>query len=65
MLLLDTTTRSLYLTMEKSSETTEWYRIIKGASVDNGIQLDDQQLTNDNVPVIIDKCINFVYTHGK
>lgn len=28
------------------------------------MSLKNQQLTKDNVPVLVDKCINFIYTHG-
>ena len=27
--------------------------------------LEDQQMTNDGVPVLIDKCISFISTYGK
>lgn len=28
------------------------------------MSLKNQQLTKDNVPVLVDKCVNFIYTHG-
>ncbi len=65
MILLDTVSRYLYLIMGRGSETAEWQRDIRAAAIDNSRDLEDQQLTKDDVPVIVDKCINFVYAHGK
>lgn len=31
----------------------------------NGPSLKEQQLTKNDVPVLVDKCINFIYAHGK
>lgn len=31
----------------------------------NGPSLKEQQLTKGDVSVLVDKCVNFVYTHGK
>jgi hypothetical protein len=33
-------------------------------SVPENSKLEDQYLTNDNIPVAIDKCINFISTYG-
>ena len=30
-----------------------------------GDKLIDQQLTFDDIPVVVDKCINFIILHGK
>lgn len=64
VILLDTVSLSLYLIMGKASETIEWQRAIRAAAIDNSISLEDQQFTKDDVPVIVEKCINFVYAHG-
>lgn len=64
MILLDTVFQSLYLIMGRVSETNEWHRVIRAAAIDNGISLEDQQLTKDDIPVIVDKCVNFIYAHG-
>jgi len=61
---LDTVSQSLYLIMGKASETVEWQRVIRATAIDNGIGLDDQQITKDEIPVIVEKCINFIYAHG-
>ena len=56
--------QSLYLIMGKTSETVEWHRVLRVTATDNGICLDDQQITKDEIPVIVEKCINFIYAHG-
>nr|XP_018909007.1 PREDICTED: arf-GAP with Rho-GAP domain, ANK repeat and PH domain-containing protein 1 [Bemisia tabaci] len=63
-LLIDAQTVSLYLLMDTDAETNAWKHVIRTAAVDNGPHLADQQLTKDEIPTIIDKCINFIYAHG-
>lgn len=41
-----------------------WRHILREVAHNNGPALKEQQLTKDNVPVLVDKCINFVYAHG-
>lgn len=64
VILLDTVSQSLYLVMGKMNETLEWQKQLKVTANDNGISLDDQQITKDEIPVIVEKCINFIYAHG-
>ncbi|XP_069692438.1 arf-GAP with Rho-GAP domain, ANK repeat and PH domain-containing protein 1 [Periplaneta americana] len=63
-ILVDIPGQSLYLQMDSTRETTAWHGVIRSAAVDNGLHLAQQQLTREDVPTIIDKCINFVYAHG-
>lgn len=63
-MLVDTGNKSLYLRMWTSRETKIWCRLIKTAAHSNGANLDEQQLTKNDVPVIVEKCINFIYLHG-
>ena len=65
VILLDTVSQSLYLIMGKTSETVEWQKVLRVTATDNGISLDDQQITKDDIPVIVEKCINFIYAHGR
>lgn len=53
-----------YFIMMTERETKNWNIVLKDDAYANGTQLCHQQLTKDNVPVLIDKCVNFVYTHG-
>uniref|UniRef100_A0A1B6MF42 Arf-GAP with Rho-GAP domain, ANK repeat and PH domain-containing protein 2 n=1 Tax=Graphocephala atropunctata TaxID=36148 RepID=A0A1B6MF42_9HEMI len=61
---IDSPSFAYYLQMNEQRETKAWCRVIREASVDNGPLLHEQQLTKDDLPTIIDKCINFVYAHG-
>ena len=64
LILVDFPGQSLYLQMDVVRETLAWRNIIKAASVENGPNLSQQQLTREDVPAIVDKCINFVFAHG-
>ncbi|XP_065160617.1 arf-GAP with Rho-GAP domain, ANK repeat and PH domain-containing protein 2 isoform X2 [Atheta coriaria] len=58
------TTETYYFRMWTQRETKVWCHIIKLAASDNGPNLNQQQLTKDDVPVIVAKCINFLYVYG-
>ncbi|XP_046141866.1 uncharacterized protein LOC114871103 isoform X1 [Osmia bicornis bicornis] len=45
-------------------EGSAWRHALYQAATNCGPALEQQQLTQDNVPVILDKCINFIYVHG-
>ncbi|PSN41421.1 hypothetical protein C0J52_16872 [Blattella germanica] len=64
LILVDFPGQSLYLQMDTIKDTMAWHNVIRSAAVDNGLRLDQQQLTRDDIPTIVDKCINFVYAHG-
>ncbi|KAJ9579856.1 hypothetical protein L9F63_004458, partial [Diploptera punctata] len=64
LILVDFPGQSLYLQMNTIKETMGWHSVIRSAAVDNGLSLDQQQLTREDIPTIVDKCINFVYAHG-
>lgn len=42
-----------------------WKRIVKAMAINNGRCLHQQQLTKDDIPVVVQKCINFVCCYGK
>ncbi|XP_074649820.1 arf-GAP with Rho-GAP domain, ANK repeat and PH domain-containing protein 1-like isoform X2 [Tubulanus polymorphus] len=56
--------RALYMQGCTRVETESWWNWIKKTVSEGGKALDEQQLTHENIPVIIDKCIEFVATHG-
>ena len=56
---------ALHLAAPLPSEAAAWKHALYQAATNCGPALDQQQLNQDNVPVILDKCINFVYAHGK
>ncbi|KAH8336183.1 hypothetical protein KR074_009935 [Drosophila pseudoananassae] len=64
MLMIDCPPYSVYMIMSSARETKIWRHIIREVAHNNGFSLGDQQLTRYDVPVIVDKCINFVYIHG-
>ena len=64
MLMIDAPPFTVYMIMSSPRETKIWRHIIREVAHNNGFTLADQQLTKFNVPVIVDKCINFVYIHG-
>ncbi|XP_072397147.1 arf-GAP with Rho-GAP domain, ANK repeat and PH domain-containing protein 2 [Diabrotica undecimpunctata] len=63
-MLIDCPNMALYLRMWTSRETKVWCHIVKLEAHDNGAKLDQHQLTKNDVPVIVEKCINFIYAHG-
>lgn len=63
-ILLDCPPYTCYFAMNTARETKIWSVVIKDEAHTNGTQLRHQQLTKDNVPVFVDKCINFIYTNG-
>jgi hypothetical protein len=65
LILVDFPGQALYLQMNATRETVAWYSVIRAAAVDNGLHLEQQQLTREEIPVIIDKCVNCVYAHGR
>jgi hypothetical protein len=65
LILVDCPGQTLYLKMDATRETVAWHSVIRAAAVDNGLHLAQQQLTREEIPVIIDKCINFLYAHGR
>jgi hypothetical protein len=65
LVLVDFPGHALYLQMDIARETVAWHGVIRAAAVDNGLHLAQQQLTREEIPVIIDKCVNFIYAHGR
>lgn len=65
ILMIDCPPYTEYIIMNCPRETKIWRHIIKESAHNNGTSLRRQQLTKDDVPVIVDKCVNFIYTHGK
>ncbi|CAH1958962.1 unnamed protein product [Acanthoscelides obtectus] len=63
-MLIDCPDLVLYLRMWTSRETKVWCHIIKLEAHNNGANLEQQQLTKNDVPVIVEKCVNFIYAHG-
>lgn len=41
-----------------------WRYMVKLAAHNNGAHIHHQQLTKEDVPAIVDKCLSFIYAHG-
>ncbi|XP_047524117.1 arf-GAP with Rho-GAP domain, ANK repeat and PH domain-containing protein 2 [Pieris napi] len=63
-LLLDCPHATVYLRFQHEKDLKSWRYMIKLAAHNNGAYLHHQQLTKDDVPAIVDKCISFIYAHG-
>ncbi|KAK4876934.1 hypothetical protein RN001_009440 [Aquatica leii] len=63
-LLIDCASGVIHLRMWTTRETTTWCYIIRLAAHNNGALLEEQQLTKNDIPVIVEKCINFIYAYG-
>lgn len=64
VLVIDCITKSIYLKFDEDSEILKWQHIIKAETVNTGPHLKDQQLNKDQTPVIVEKCVKFIYAHG-
>lgn len=63
-LLLDCPSATLYLRFPHERELKGWRCMIKLAAHNNGAQMHHQQLTKEDVPTVVDKCLSFIYAHG-
>ncbi|XP_075990835.1 rhoGAP_ARAP and RA_ARAPs domain-containing protein RhoGAP15B [Anticarsia gemmatalis] len=63
-LLLDCPHATLYLRFPHERELKGWRYMVKLAAHNNGAQIHHQQLTKEDVPAIVDKCLSFIYAHG-
>ena len=64
ILVIDCLDRSLYLQCHAEKEALSLRDAIESVAFVNPNILDEQQLTAEDIPVIVDKCISFVYGHG-
>jgi Arf-GAP with Rho-GAP domain, ANK repeat and PH domain-containing protein 1 len=64
LMLIDCPPYTMYVIMSSPRDTKTWRLLIKETAHANGNTLKNQQLTKDNVQVLVDKCMNFFYTHG-
>ncbi|KAK0420860.1 hypothetical protein QR680_014930 [Steinernema hermaphroditum] len=55
---------SLYMQSESDICTNHWYEWITGEMARYSHNLEDNRLTSDDVPIIVDKCIRFIATYG-
>lgn len=63
-LLLDYPNATIYLRFPHERELKSWRYMVKLAAHNNGTHIHHQQLTKEDVPAIVDKCLSFIYAHG-
>lgn len=61
---LDFPGKSFYVQAHLRKETDGWYSLLRNAMYNNGDKIETYQLTINDVPVIVEKCISFVSVHG-
>ncbi|XP_023322395.1 arf-GAP with Rho-GAP domain, ANK repeat and PH domain-containing protein 1 [Eurytemora carolleeae] len=64
VLVCDFNDRSLYILLGVVDEVEVWRSHIEDIAFTNNNILADQQVTHEDVPVIVDKCVKFVFSHG-
>jgi len=64
VLVCDFNDRSLYVLLGSEKECLSWQAHIEEIAFCNSNMLSEQQVTQEEVPVIVDKCIKFVYSQG-
>jgi len=66
VIVADLIDRSLYIQSRSEKETLHWRVMLESVAFNNGVggSLSDLQLTRDDIPVIVEQCVNFVFRHG-
>ena len=64
VLVIDYVDRSLYLMPVCDKECKILQQLVEASVFNNGDTLEQQQLTKDGIPVIVDKCTKFIYSQG-
>lgn len=57
--------RTLYIHGHTNANLIVWHRAIEKAASTDGNVLEDQQLSKNDVPIIVNSCIAFVTQYGK
>jgi len=55
---------TLYIQSDQRAESESWLEIIRSVALHSGADLEDHQLTADDVPVLVECCIKFIETYG-
>jgi len=64
ILIVNWTDHTLYIQCDLKNETENWHQILRSIALESGAQLEDRQLTADDVPVLVECCIKFIETYG-
>jgi len=55
---------TLYIQCDLRSETENWYHLLRSVALVSGSSLEDQQMTPDDAPVLVECCIKYIETYG-
>ncbi|XP_040570761.1 arf-GAP with Rho-GAP domain, ANK repeat and PH domain-containing protein 2 isoform X2 [Lepeophtheirus salmonis] len=64
VLVIDFVDRSLYIAVNSKIECNNWWLEVQSKAFTNGNTLVDQQMTLEEIPVIVDKCTKHIFSHG-
>lgn len=53
-----------YIHSDLKAETETWFLLSRAVALQSGTDLEDHQLTADDVPVLVECCIKFIETYG-
>ncbi|KZS18027.1 Uncharacterized protein APZ42_015994 [Daphnia magna] len=53
-----------YIQSDLKAETEAWFLLSRAVALQSGTDLEDHQLTADDVPVLVECCIKFIETYG-
>ena len=57
-------TNTSYIQSDQRTETESWLELIRSVALKSGADLEEHQLTADDVPVLVECCIKFIETYG-
>ena len=57
--------RSYYFRSDTKADSESWMSAIKKADSDSDPKIEEQQLTAEGVPIILEKCTTFIEQFGK
>jgi RhoGAP domain len=61
---VETPDDTLHFKLPTAQESIKWRDLIQMSALRNGDRLQDQQLTKNDVPVVVERCIDFIFAHG-
>lgn len=53
-----------YIQSDLRTDTEEWFSLCRTVGLTSGADLEEHQLTADDVPVLVECCIKFIETYG-
>ena len=63
-LIINWSSNTRYIQSDLASETESWLEFIRSVALQSGTELEENQMTADDVPVLVECCIKFIETYG-